>query len=39
MIFMELDHGAILRKESGKSSPKIMRFVIGNPLIPPRFGG
>jgi uncharacterized protein (DUF302 family) len=25
--------GAILRKETGKGSPKIMRFIIGNPLI------
>jgi len=33
MTFIELDHGAILRKESGKSIPKIMRFIIGNPLI------
>jgi uncharacterized protein (DUF302 family) len=33
MMFMELDHGAILRKETGLDTPKIMRFVIGNPLI------
>jgi uncharacterized protein (DUF302 family) len=33
MLFMELDHGAILRKESGKDTPKIVRLVIGNPLI------
>ncbi len=33
MMFMELDHGAILQKETGKSAPKIVRFVIGNPLI------
>ena len=33
MTFMELDHGAILRKETGKESPKILRFIIGNPLI------
>jgi uncharacterized protein (DUF302 family) len=33
MLFMELDHGAILRKESGKAAPKIVRLVIGNPLI------
>ena len=33
MMFMELDHGAILRKETGLDAPKIMRFVIGNPLI------
>jgi len=33
MLFMELDHGAILQKESDKAAPKIVRFVIGNPLI------
>jgi uncharacterized protein (DUF302 family) len=33
MLFMELDHGAILRRESGLEAPKIVRFVIGNPLI------
>jgi uncharacterized protein (DUF302 family) len=33
MLFMELDHGAILRKESGKGAPKIVRFIVGNPLI------
>ena len=33
MLFMQLDHGAILRKETGNEAPKIVRFVIGNPLI------
>jgi uncharacterized protein (DUF302 family) len=33
MLFMELDQGAILRKESGRDTPKIVRFLIGNPLI------
>jgi hypothetical protein len=33
MMFMELDHGAILRKESGLDTPKMVRLVIGNPLI------
>jgi uncharacterized protein (DUF302 family) len=33
MLFMELDHGAVLRKETGLDKPKIVRFVIGNPLI------
>jgi uncharacterized protein (DUF302 family) len=33
MLFMEFDLGAILRRESGLKTPKIMRFVIGNPLI------
>jgi uncharacterized protein (DUF302 family) len=30
---MELDHGAVIRKESGLNTPKIVRLVIGNPLI------
>ena len=33
MMFMELDHGAILRLETGLEVPKIVRLVIGNPLI------
>ncbi len=33
MLFMEFDHGAVLRKETGLDKPKIVRFVIGNPLI------
>jgi len=33
MMFMELDHGAILRKETGLDTPKLVRLVIGNPLI------
>jgi uncharacterized protein (DUF302 family) len=33
MLFMQLDHGAILRKEMGRETPKMIRFVIGNPLI------
>jgi uncharacterized protein (DUF302 family) len=33
MTFMELDQGAVLRKETGKGSPKILRFIVGNPLI------
>jgi uncharacterized protein (DUF302 family) len=33
MLFMQLDHGAILRKETGRETPKMIRFVIGNPLI------
>ena len=33
MMFMELDHGAILRRETGSDTPKMVRFVIGNPLI------
>ena len=33
MLFIQLDHGAILRKETGRGTPKMIRFVIGNPLI------
>ena len=33
MMFMELDHGAIVRSETGLDTPKIVRLVIGNPLI------
>ena len=33
MMFMKFDHGAIIRKETGLNTPKIMRYVIGNPLI------
>ncbi len=33
MMFLELDQGALLRRETGFDTPKVMRFVIGNPLI------
>jgi uncharacterized protein (DUF302 family) len=33
MLFLELDHGAVLRKETGLDKPKMVRLVIGNPLI------
>jgi uncharacterized protein (DUF302 family) len=33
MLFLELDHGAVLRKESGLDKPKMVRLVVGNPLI------
>jgi len=33
MLFMQLDHGAFVRKETGRDRPRIIRFVIGNPLI------
>jgi uncharacterized protein (DUF302 family) len=33
MLFMELDPGAVLRKESGRETPKIVRLLIGNPLV------
>jgi uncharacterized protein (DUF302 family) len=33
MLFLEFDHGAVLRKETGLEKPKIVRLVIGNPLV------
>jgi uncharacterized protein (DUF302 family) len=33
MLFMELDQGAVLRKETRLDTPKIVRLVIGNPLV------
>jgi uncharacterized protein (DUF302 family) len=33
MIFMELDLGSVLRRETGRDVPKVLRFIIGNPLI------
>jgi len=33
MEFARYDLGAFLRKESGRDTPKIIRFVVGNPLI------
>lgn len=33
MLFMQLDQGAVLRKEMGRDVPRIVRFLIGNPLI------
>jgi uncharacterized protein (DUF302 family) len=33
MLFMQLDHGAVVRKETGGDTPRIIRFIIGNPLI------
>ena len=33
MLFLELDHGAVLRKETGGDKPKMVRLVIGNPLV------
>jgi uncharacterized protein (DUF302 family) len=32
MIFMELDQGGILRRETGLDTPKLVRLLIGNPL-------
>ena len=33
MLFVEFDHGAIVRKGTGRAMPRMIRFVIGNPLI------
>jgi uncharacterized protein (DUF302 family) len=33
MLFMQLDHGAVVRKETRRDTPRIIRFIIGNPLI------
>ena len=33
MLFAEFDLGDILRRETGSRTPKIVRFVVGNPLI------
>ena len=33
MEFARFDLGAVLRKESGQAMPKILRLVIGNPLV------
>ena len=33
MLFAEFDLGDILRRETGSRTPKIIRFVVGNPLI------
>jgi uncharacterized protein (DUF302 family) len=33
MLFMQLDHGAVLQKETGQKTPRIIRLLIGNSLI------
>ena len=33
MLFAEFDLGDILRRESGSTTPRIIRLVVGNPLI------
>src|SRR6202167_6241794 len=33
MLFLEFDHGAVVRKETGLAKPNIVRLVIGNPLV------
>jgi uncharacterized protein (DUF302 family) len=33
MLFMELDHGAVLRKATDRDTPRMVRLIMGNPLI------
>jgi hypothetical protein len=33
MSFVQFDHGAIVRKATGRDNPRMVRLVIGNPLI------
>lgn len=33
MLFMQLDQGAVVQKEAGQDTPRIVRLLIGNPLI------
>src|ERR1700739_4850678 len=33
MTFVQFDHGAIVRKATGRDKPRMVRLVIGNPLI------
>ena len=33
MLFAEFDLGDILRRETGSNTPKIIRFLVGNPII------
>jgi uncharacterized protein (DUF302 family) len=33
MLFVAFDHGAIIRKTTGRENSRMIRFVIGNPLI------
>jgi uncharacterized protein (DUF302 family) len=33
MLFMQLDQGAVIRKEMNRDKPRIIRLLIGNPLI------
>jgi len=33
MLFVEFDHGAVVRSGTGRATPKMIRFVVGNPLI------
>jgi uncharacterized protein (DUF302 family) len=33
MLFLEFDHGSVVRKDTRSDAPRISRFLIGNPLI------
>jgi len=33
MLFMQLDQGAVVQKATGQDTPRIIRLLIGNPLI------
>src|SRR6476661_11198582 len=33
MLFVKFDHGAVVRSGTGRATPRMIRFVIGNPLI------
>ena len=33
MLFMELDHGAVIRKATDRDKPRMVRLIMGNPLI------
>ena len=33
MLFMQLDQGAVVQKETGQDKPRIIRLLIGNPLM------
>ena len=33
MLFMELDHGAVIRKATDRDNPRMVRLIMGNPLI------
>ena len=33
MLFMQLDHGAILRKETGHETPNMIRWIVAKPEV------
>ena len=33
MEFMRFDHGEVVRKDHGGKAPRVIRFLIGNPLV------